>query len=953
VVGCVEFAGVSTSDPIRATMCELLFVRMRQLSILLTASVLFSCAIPAQSFSNFESGPVQSVRVSADGSRLFVVDTVGGNLSVFDLGNAIAPALLAEIPVGLDPVSVMPRTRDEVWVVNLVSDSISIVDVAERRVVDTLRVKDEPSDVVFAGGKAFVSAATTDTVHVFDAVTHAEVGTIPVFGKDPRSLAVSPDGAHVYAVIQRSGNGTTVVPEFLAPLPPSPTNPLLPTAPNQSILVRADDPAWSVANPFTLPDNDIAEIDSATLQVTRYFPNVGTTNTGIAVHPVSGDLWVANTEARNLVRFETALRGHAIDSRLTRITTGPSPVITPFDLNPGVNYNQLPNPGALTNALAEPFGVTIEASTGLVYTAAQGTDRIGVCDLAGNVIARIEIGNTPGTAVNTRRKRGPRALALHPAQNVLYVHNHLSDTLSVVDTVSRAVLAELPISTWDPMPGTLREGRRFLYDAKLSGNGTMSCAACHIDGDTDGIAWDLGDPTGSMASAPSQPFPFNLGITQFHPMKGPMTTQTLRGLQGGDPLHWRGDRANFQTFNGAFASLLGGAVIATQDMNDYAAFATSIAMPGNPNQQLDRTYRTSPAGNNEAAGFVAFQAQVANLPLVGAASCTTCHALPTGSNRRIVGGLILNEPQQMKVPQLRSLYRKVGFNRVPGAQKSGFGYTHDGAIDNLTTFLAIQQFSTWPVAAMDDIATFLLSFDTGTAPAVGLQVTVTAANGNTAAVQNDLSLLAARSLAGDFDVVAHGKLDGRIAGLLYTPVTGLWTVDRTGEGPYSTAQLQAKVLAGTARLTLSAVMPGTGTRLGLDRDLDGSRNGDEAALAYGTATAGCLGEPRLLGNSEPRVGNGLFAYAMDHAPASGGGFVLLGLAQALLPIAGISVLVDPNVAVAQFVLSDTHGEAVQRFEMPADPVFAGLSVFAQVGWLDACGPQGLSASRGLALTIRP
>ena len=926
---------------------------MRNSSSLLAAAVLLLCAIPAQSFRNFESGPVHSVRVSADGSRLFVVDTVGGNLCVFDLGNAVAPVLLAEIPVGLDPVSVMPRTRDEVWVVNLVSDSLSIVDVAQRRVVDTLRVVDEPSDVVFAAGKAFVSAATTDRIHVFDLATHAALGSIPVFGKDPRALAVSPDGAHVYAVIQRSGNGTTVVPEFLAPLPPPPTNPLLPTAPNQSILVRADDPAWSAANPFTLPDNDVAEIDSATLQVTRYFPNVGTTNTGIAVHPVTGDVWVANTEARNLVRFETALRGHAIDSRLTRITTGALPVVSAFDLNPGVNYNQLPNPSSLANALAEPFGVVIDAGAGLVYTAAQGTDRIGVTDLSGNVMARIEIGNTPGTLVNTRQKRGPRALALHPAQNVLYVHNHLSGTLSIVDTVSRAVLAELPVSTWDPMPGTLREGRKFLYDAKLSGNGTMSCAACHIDGDTDGIAWDLGDPTGSMAAAPSQPFPFSLGITPFHPMKGPMTTQTLRGLQGSDPLHWRGDRANFQAFNGAFASLLGGAVIAVQDMNDFAAFATSITMPGNPNQQLDRSYRTLPVGNNEAAGLAAFQAQVANLPLVGAASCATCHALPTGSNHRIVSGLILNEPQQMKVPHLRNLYRKVGFNRVPGPQKSGFGFTHDGAIDNLSTFLQIQQFSTWPVATKDDIATFLLSFDTGTAPAVGLQVTVTPANGNSAAVQSDLNLLAARSLAGDFDVLAHGELDGRIAGLLYAPATGLWTVDRTGEGPFSTAQLLAKALAGTAQLTFAAVMPGNGPRLGLDRDQDGSRNGDEAASAYGTATAGCPGEPRLLANSEPRLGNDAFAYTMDHAPASGGGFVLLGLVPGALPIAGISVLVNPNTAVAQFVLSDAHGEATQRFAMPADPAFAGLSVYAQVGWLDACGPMGLSASRGLALTIRP
>ncbi|MFM7173570.1 MAG: hypothetical protein ACKO4U_11115, partial [Caldilinea sp.] len=28
----------------------------------------------------------------------------------------------------------------------------------------------------------------------------------------------------------------------------------------------------------------------------------------------------------------------------------------------------------------------------------------------------------------------------------------------------------------------------------------------------------------------------------FHPMKGPMSTQSLRGLAGQGPMHWRGDR---------------------------------------------------------------------------------------------------------------------------------------------------------------------------------------------------------------------------------------------------------------------------------------------------------------------------------------------------------------------------------------------------------------------------
>ncbi|MBL9078301.1 MAG: beta-propeller fold lactonase family protein [Planctomycetes bacterium] len=917
---------------------------------LAAAAASLSCAVAAQAVANFESGPVAPLRLAADGSRLFVADTVAGRLSVFDLTVPQAPFLVAEIPVGLDPVSVQPRTRDEVWVVNLLSDSVSVVSVPERRVVATLRVVDEPSDVVFAGGKAFVSAATTDEVEVFDAATHQALGTIPLFGKDPRALAVAADGTRVYAVVQRSGNGTTVLPAGVQ-APPPPWNTSLPAAPAQGIVVRADDPAWAPQIPYTLPDNDVAEIDVATQAVVRWFRGVGTTNTAIAVHPATGELWVANTEARNLVRFEPNLRGHAIDSRVTRITTGPVPVVTPFDLNSGLDYSQLPNPAALATALAEPFGLALDAAAGRLYVAAHGTDRIGVLDLAGNVLARIEAGSTPGATVDPRQKRGPRALALHPTANLLYVLNRLSDTLLVVDRTTHAVVRELPIATWDPLPAVVRQGRKFLYDAKLSGNGTMSCAACHVDGDTDGLAWDLGDPAGVLEPPPPQPFPFNLGLTMFHPMKGPMTTQTLRGIDGTGVLHWRGDRTDFQAFNGAFASLLGGTALAAGDMDDFAAAVATVRHPPNPNQLLDRSLRTAPAGNNEAAGRAAFlQNVVTGSPVMG--NCASCHALPVGTFGLVINGPTIQEPQQFKIPQLRNLYRKVGFERAAAPQKSGFGFLHDGAIDTLATFFAQPVFNPWPSATKDDLVTFLLAFDTGTAPAVGYQFHLTAATAGSPQVAADLALVTARAAAGDLELIAHGVVDGRLGGLLYAPATGLWTADRTGAGPWTTAQLQSKALAAAASLVLTAVAPGTGQRKALDRDGDGVRDGDQAGSSYGTATAGCAGEPRLFANSEPRRGNLQFGYAMANAPANSFGVLGLALAPSALPVLGFTLLVDPATLVILGTASSPTGDA--QFAWPIlTTETLGLHVFAQVAWLDACAPELFSASAGFEFTVVP
>ena len=111
------------------------------------------------SFLEFESGPVRPLALTPDGTRLLACNTPDSRLSVFDVSNLQNPILIAEIPVGVEPVSVNTPSNDEAWVVNEVSDSVSIVSVSAHVVTDTLYVKDEPADVVFANGRAFVSCA--------------------------------------------------------------------------------------------------------------------------------------------------------------------------------------------------------------------------------------------------------------------------------------------------------------------------------------------------------------------------------------------------------------------------------------------------------------------------------------------------------------------------------------------------------------------------------------------------------------------------------------------------------------------------------------------------------------------------------------------------------------------------------------------------------------------------
>ena len=790
---------------------------------------------------NFEGKQTNPLRLSPDGSRLFAVNTPDARLSVFDVTQPSNPRLVAEIPVGLEPVSVNPRDNNEVWVVNEVSDSISIVSVSNRVVVDTLYVKDEPADVVFAGGKAFVTAARNNRIAVFDVSTHALITNVVLFGENPRALAVNTNGTKVYAAFALSGNHTTLVPANKAPAQPTnstpPMNSGLPPPPQVSLIVDASDTNYTLPKTniiqYAMPDNDVVEVDVSTLAISRYFSHLGTVNLGLAVQPGSGDLYVANTEARNLVHFEPNVRSHAVDNRVSRINIG-SGAITIFDLNSNINYAILPNLPAQTNALAQPTALVFEPGGAFFYVAAFGSDRVAKVDASGAVLARIEIGPAIGSMAEPRTKRGPRGLALKADAQRLYVLNRIANTLSLVDTLSNVVMKEIPLGSFDPTPDVIRKGRGFLYDTKLSGNGTMACAACHIDAEMDLLAWDLGDPTGQLQTNRTVN-PLLGGTTNtsvFHPMKGPMTTQTLRGLTSLDPFHWRGDRTNFTHFNIAFPGLMGNSPLSTADMNAYRDFINTITFQPNPNQNLDRTYPTNFAGGNAVIGRDAFfLTNYVGSPALGL-QCNSCHTGPPGpgSNRLIIPGSALQESQDFKVPQLRAIYQKMNFNTAAGTNSiGGFGIVHDGTDPTLQSFLSrpiVFENIKSNTIVKNNLAAFVQCFDTGTAPAVGYGRTVTAANAHASAVSNDWSLLESQAAAlTNIDLIAKGTLNGELHGLIYQPGSANYRTDSTNLAALTRAQLLAKIDMGD-RLTFMGVPPGSGVRMGIDRDEDGVLDGD-------------------------------------------------------------------------------------------------------------------------------
>ncbi len=102
-------------------------------------------------------------------------------------------------------------------------------------------------------------------------------------------------------------------------------------------------------------------------------------------------------------------------------------------------------------------------------------------------------------------------------------------------------------------------------------------------------------------------------------------------------------------------------------------------------------------------------------------------------------------------------------------------------------------------------------------------MTLTATNLSRALSRYDI--LQAQAEAEACDLVAHGVLNGLSRGLYYDRGAGVFRTDRGGETITAEALLQL-VRAGT-RLTLTAVPPGSGQRIGIDRDEDNWFDRDE------------------------------------------------------------------------------------------------------------------------------
>jgi large repetitive protein len=704
----------------------------------------------------------------------------------------LAPAAAARYASSM----IVHPTRREAWVVNPDHGTVSVIDIDALTRIDEVVVGAQPASIaVDNAGQLWIAVRGDDALKRVDPATRTVTAVLDLgYGAAPVAVVIAPDGvsgylgltgpgrvrrfspataqlgpqlalgAHVEAMAIK-GDGTALLVSRLVSEGASGT------------LWRVDLPAFASAQSVSLP-LDTTSPDSGTAG--RGLPNyVG----ALALADDGVNLWYGGKKD-NILRgmhremqpltFETVLR--SLVGRVD-IDVAQEQVAQRMDLD---------NAGRVAALLLPP-------GSSHLFVAQDGNGRVLVLDPWNRrEVARMNVGVVP------------QGLAFDGVTGRLFVRNDLSRSVSVFDVsdllrdgvTAPLAVATIPTTLLEVLSETVLRGKRVFHDAsdvRMSQDGYIACASCHLGGRGDGRVWDF---------------------TQLG--EGLRNTTSLRGSAGlGRGLvHWSGNFDEIQDFEVPMRNLFGG--IGFMDDADYfadgrnhplgpakAGFSTDLDALAAYVSSLDEDDR-SPFRNPD--GSLTSDA-MAGRALFTALDCQRCHAgsaftdsgqglrhdvgtLGPGSGQRLGAALLA-----LDTPSLSGL-----FASAP--------YLHDGSATTLDDVLTTRNinaahgdFAAVNAAQRSALVAFLNQIDgaeTGVAAPASLLLTAPVTQQvfapqqlMTLSIQTDLPQITSVEYLVDGVVVANATS---------VPWTAQWTV--SGEG---SAVVNARVVHDQGRFnSLSA-----------------------------------------------------------------------------------------------------------------------------------------------------
>lgn len=448
---------------------------------------------------------------------------------------------------------IMDKSHQTVWTVNPDNNTVTAVNAATFSKQGEYVVGQKPETLAIApDNTVWVANKDSATISVLN-TNGALLTTIPLpRASQPYALAFSPDGNNAFVALQALGRVLKINPvsrTITASLDlPADANGIRPQIRGMAVNAAGDKLfVTRFISPATV--GQVFEISPQTMTLTRTIalandpgPDTPLSSRGVpnylnalAISPDGVRAWLPAKKdnlSRGVFRDGNPLNH---DMTVRCITAVFNPVTGVELLEERMDFDNKDRAHAVCFS---PLG-------DLAFVTLPGNNVVKVVDAySGSTISEIPVANAPtGVLLDSVNKR-------------LFVLNFLSRSLSVFDVGNllngvdtTAVPVGLPVSlvTTEALAPEVLLGKQLFYDAtstRLNEEGYMSCASCHLDGDSDGRVWDM---TG-----------FGEGLRNTIDLRGHGGTAQGR-------LHWSGNFDEVQDFEGQIRALGAGSGLMDND----------------------------------------------------------------------------------------------------------------------------------------------------------------------------------------------------------------------------------------------------------------------------------------------------------------------------------------------------------------------------------------------------
>jgi len=544
--------------------------------------------------------------------------------------NASSSLLLSVVLASCLPVLAAEPHRSPVEVVvsgtgewlataNQTSDSVSLLQLPDGKLLDELSVGEHPTGLIYAAdsNRIYVAASRAGEVWELEVKQH-RLSKRRVFAAtgEPTGLAMHPDGKRLFVTLTAldqvaeidlsSGDITRriAVGRWPRSLAISPNG-------NRLVVSASGDRGVSVVD---LAKGELAWTDK--------FMGI---NVGQFVIDATGSAayfpWMVYRA--NPITRDNIQRGWVLASRIGKVRLEKQDRREAISLDPQ------------GEAIADPYGIALTSDEQHLIVTAGGTHELLFYQLPGlpfesrggpdHIDPLLELDESRFFRIQLGGR--PQGLKLSPDNRFAYVANYLRDSVQVVDLEERKLIDEFPLGG-PSEPSLSRRGEAIFYDGRRSLDQWYSCHSCHFEGGGNSVAIDTHND-GSTFS-----FKTVLPLHHVHQTK---------------PWTWHGWQTDLEAaMRKSITSTMLGKEPEEADVKALIAHLATIEPPTNPYRAIDGKLTPS-----QERGQAIFQ---------GRGGCASCHSGDHTTDGEVhVVGLEQQRDRYrgFNTPSLVGVYRKV------------------------------------------------------------------------------------------------------------------------------------------------------------------------------------------------------------------------------------------------------------------------------------------------------